>query len=176
MKKLIIYIILLLSGLSLSAQTQLSQLKVNHYFNFWIGAWDLTWEKSDGTIGKGENKIEKILDSNVIQENFKVTDDSLMKNFTGKSWTVYNKNNGLWYQTWVDNQGAYLDFIGEFENNKRIFKRKTITREGKEYVQRMVFYDIQANSFNWDWEVSYDNGKHWVLKWRIHYKRKEAAH
>lgn len=175
MKKVIIYILLLLSGLSVSAQTELTNLNPEEYFNFWLGSWDLTWKKADRTIGKGENKIEKILDGNVIQENFKVTEDPLMKNFTGKSWTVYNKNNGLWYQTWVDNQGAYLDFIGEFEDNKRIFKRKVTSREGKAFLQRMVFYDIQTNSFSWDWEISFDNGKSWILKWRIKYQRKEAA-
>lgn len=173
MKKPIIYIIILLISIHLSAQTSISALNPNEYFNFWLGNWDLTWTNADGSIGNGENSIIKILDENIIQENFKVIKDSSMQSFTGKSWSVFNKNNGTWHQTWVDNQGTYLDFVGEIDRNKRIFKRTATGPDGKEYLQRMVFYDIKTNSFTWDWEISKDNGETWELKWRIHYKRKE---
>ena len=174
MKTIIINLFFITISLNLLAQTQITNLEPSDYYDFWLGNWDLTWEKSDDSIGKGENSILKILDGNVIQENFKVIEDSDIQNFTGKSWSVYNKNNGKWYQTWVDNQGAYLDFVGEIDGNKRIFKRTAEGPNGKEFLQRMVFYDIKPDSFTWDWEISKDNGKTWILRWRINYKRKGA--
>jgi len=177
MKAKIIFITILsfIQLSNLPAQTNISDLKPSAYFDFWIGSWDLRWEKSDGTIGEGENTITKILSNKVIQEDFKVTNDPAMSNFTGKSWSVYNKNNGTWYQTWVDNNGAYLDFIGEFHDNKRIFKREFITSDGSLIMQRMVFYEITKNSFSWDWETSLDRGKTWNLRWRIHYTRQNES-
>ena len=163
--------ILLLTSTNLFAQTKIRNLEPKDYMNFWIGSWDLTWKSTNG-IGIGTNTIKKIMNDNVIEENFNVLNDSSMIGFAGKSWSVYNKINGTWYQTWVDNQGAYLDFIGEFKDNKRIFKRTVEKPNGNVVMQRMVFYNITNDSFTWDWESSTDNGKNWKLLWRINYKRK----
>jgi hypothetical protein len=73
----------------------------------------------------------------------------------------------------VDSDGAYLDFIGKFEGDKRMFMRKTKDSEGNQVIQRMVFYDITDDSFQWDWERSTDNGKSWELQWKIAYQRVE---
>jgi hypothetical protein len=157
---------------NVQAQTLISNLSPAEYYDFWIGEWDLTWSKSDESIGKGENSIFKTLNNFVLKENFNVTDDESMNGFKGESWSVFNSNNGTWYQTWVDNQGSYLDFIGEIDGEKRIFKREVQKPDGSIIYQRMVFYDIQPNSFTWDWENSTDNGETWNLLWRINYKRK----
>jgi len=162
---------ILLSTTNISAQTQVENIKPENLFDFWIGNWDLTWESSSGD-GIGENVIIKILENKVIQENFKVLNDPNIQGFIGKSWSVYNQNNGIWYQTWVDNQGAYLDFIGEIDGENRIFKRSITKADGSVILQRMVFSNISENSFIWDWENSTDGGKTWNLQWRINYKRK----
>jgi len=175
MKAKIIFITILSFILlsNLQAQTSISDLNPSRYFDFWIGEWNLTWKKADGSVGEGENSVSKTLNDKVIRENFKVTNDPAMGNFTGKSWSVYNKNNGTWYQTWVDNNGAYLDFIGEFNGNKRVFKREFIMSDGTLLMQRMVFYDIKKDSFSWDWETSSDRGETWELRWKIDYSRKK---
>jgi hypothetical protein len=35
-------------------------------FDFWLGEWDCTWAED----GKGSNRVERILDGKIIQENF----------------------------------------------------------------------------------------------------------
>lgn len=147
------------------------ELPPDQYFDFWIGNWDLTWKDSDGSTGTGKNNISRILGDKVILENFEgLTGQN--KGFIGKSWSVYNPRTNEWKQTWVDNQGAYLDFNAEFNGDKRIFIRSFTGPNGNEIWQRMVFKDIQENSFTWDWESSTDGAKSWELKWRINYKRK----
>ncbi|MCP5104005.1 MAG: hypothetical protein GY950_11530 [bacterium] len=137
-------------------------------FDFWIGKWDLTWTVKE-KIGKGKNKIKRILNDRVIKEKFEALSGTL-KGFKGKSWSVYNPKTKKWKQTWVDNQGAYLDFTGEINGDKRIFKRQ-FKNNGKTMMQRMVFFNITKNNFDWNWESSVDSGKTWKLQWQIHYTR-----
>lgn len=171
LKTIITFSIVFLTHINLLSQTNLKQLEPEEYMDFWVGEWDLTWE-TQFNKGFGKNTIKKILNEKVIEENFYVTNDPNMKNFSGKSWSLYNKSSNTWKQTWVDNNGTYLDFIGDFKENKRIFYRKVSGSNNTVRIQRMVFLNIQPNSFTWEWETSDDNGETWELKWRIFYKRK----
>lgn len=166
MKKVIIFLTVFLIAL-----TGYSQDNPSSWFDFWIGEWDLTWDSNDGNTGKGTNKIIKILDGKVIQENFVATEGSI-KGFKGTSISVYNPNSKSWHQAWADSQGGYFNFIGERDGDNKIFKTIPKKQEEKEIILRMVFYDITDNSLTWDWERSEDGGKTWSLRWRINYKRK----
>jgi len=133
-------------------------------FDFWLGEWDLTW--SD-TV-HGSNTITADLDNCVIVERFDGYPGTPMR---GMSVSTYNKNTGKWHQTWVDNQGGYLDFTGEFADGKMILSREA-TRDEQMFLQRMVWFDITADSLLWNWENSIDNGETWNTLWAIKYKRK----
>lgn len=129
-------------------------------FDFWLGEWDLTWEG-----GKGTNLVTAILDSAVIQETFDGGD------FKGKSVSVFNRHTQQWHQTWVDNAGGYLDFVGAFKDGKMVFAR-TAKRDGKAFLQRMVWYNIEKDALDWNWERSDDGGETWKILWQIRYVRK----
>ena len=130
-------------------------------FDFWLGEWDVTW----GGDGKGENLILRIMDDKIIQENFSAPD------LIGMSVSSYDPERKLWCQTWVDNNGSYLDFTGRFENEKMILSRDAIVR-GQACKQRMVWFNIDANQFDWNWERSDDGGQSWRVLWEIKYTRK----
>lgn len=132
-------------------------------FDFWLGEWDVQW----GEDGKGTNRIERIMDGKVIQENFSAPD------LTGMSVSVFDAERQMWRQTWVDNSGSYLDFTGKFEDGKMILSRSAIVK-GQACRQRMVWYEIQADKFEWNWERSDDEGKTWRVLWNIHYKARKA--
>ena len=136
-------------------------------FDFWIGEWKAEWENSDGEKITGTNKITKILGSCVIEENFNGNPGN---NLIGKSFTVFNKHINKWQQTWVDNYGSYMNFTGEYKDEKMILERE-VNSDGNILKQRMVFYNIKKDSFIWDWEKSTDNGKNWELAWKIYYSR-----
>jgi hypothetical protein len=133
----------------------------NHDFDFWLGQWDVYWADKQGA-----NRIESILDGAVIQENF--DGDGLI----GTSLSVYSKEDNRWHQTWVDNTGSYLDFIGEFAEGKMILTRNGIV-EGRTIKQRMIWYDITVDAFLWNWERSDDDGITWRELWKIEYKRRK---
>ncbi|MCC6499902.1 MAG: hypothetical protein IT313_06505 [Anaerolineales bacterium] len=130
-------------------------------FDFWLGEWDVTW----GEDGKGTNRIERILDGKIIRENF---DGGGLQ---GLSFSAYDSERNLWCQTWVDNTGSYLDFTGKLDEEKMILSRDAIVK-GEACKQRMVWYNIDTNRFNWNWERSDDGGVTWRVLWQIKYQRK----
>lgn len=134
---------------------------MENQFDFWLGEWNCTW----GEDGKATNHVLRMMNDKVIQENFVAPD------LIGMSVSVYDAERKLWCQTWVDNNGSYLDFTGKFENDKMILIRDAIVK-GETCKQRMVWYNIQKNEFDWNWERSDDDGATWRVVWQIKYKRK----
>jgi hypothetical protein len=167
--KLYIFFLLICNALLFSqpAEDPCSSSEADQ-FDFWLGEWDLEWTDKDGNVQTASNKVEKILGSCVVKENF---DASQSIGFIGKSYSVYVPWEKIWKQTWVDNSGGYLDFTGGFENDQMILSR-TAKVGDKVFMQRMIFYDITSDSFMWNWEGSKDEGETWQLQWQLHYKRK----
>jgi hypothetical protein len=130
-------------------------------FDFWLGKWDARW----GDDGQGTNTVTRILEEKIVQEDFACPD------FHGMSFSSYDPERKLWCQTWVDSNGTYLDFTGTFEGGKMVLTREAIVR-GEACKQRMVWYDIQKDNFEWNWERSDDGGKTWRVLWQIHYSRR----
>src|SRR5437763_10641338 len=77
-------------------------------FTFWVGEWDLTWPGAkQGETGHGSNAIRQTLNGCVVEENFSGGDSMPLR---GMSISRFDPRAGKWKQTWVDNQGGYLDF------------------------------------------------------------------
>lgn len=136
---------------------------------FWVGEWDLTWPgQNAGEKGQGTNSIHRIMDGCVVQENFSAGQSHLR----GASVSTFDTISRHWKQTWVDNEGGYLDFVGDFKDGQMILQREGVRPDGTRTLQRMVFKNITPTEFDWSWESSGDGGKTWQVNWPIHYKRK----
>jgi hypothetical protein len=136
---------------------------------FWVGDWDLIWPGATASeTGHGTNSIKRVMDGCVVQENF----SALAQPLRGTSVSMFDTATGKWKQTWVDNEGSYLDFTGEFKDGQMILSREAIGPKGGKFLQRMVYKNISATEFDWSWESSRDDGKTWKVLWPIHYKRK----
>ena len=140
--------------------------QMSRQFDFWVGDWELSWNDTS----KGTNTITLEMNDFVVYEHFK----DPANNYFGWSWSVYDTLAGKWKQTWVDNQGAYLDFTGKMKDDRMILERSYTGSKGILVKQRMIFYNISKNSFDWNWENSTDGGTNWKLAWKIHYQRKNA--
>jgi hypothetical protein len=130
-------------------------------FDFWLGEWDCTWSED----GRGTNHVHHIMDGKIVQENFSAPD------LKGMSVSAYHPERKVWCQTWVDTNGSYLDFTGTFDDEKMILVRDAIVR-GEACKQRMVWYNITEQEFDWNWERSDDGGTTWRVLWQIKYMRK----
>ena len=135
-------------------------------FDFWIGEWALTWSDTM----HASNSIRKLFNDCVIQEQF---DGRPAINFSGMSVSTFNVNTKLWQQTWVDDQGSYLDFTGRWLGDKMVLSRKVTTPAGNTFQQRMVWHTITDSSFVWDWERLNDGDSLWTTNWQINYKREK---
>jgi hypothetical protein len=137
---------------------------------FWVGEWDLSWPgEKQGEVAHGTNNIRRVLETCVVEENF--SGESAM-HLRGMSVSTFDTHAKKWKQTWVDNEGGYLDFVGEFKAGQMILGRDAVRPDGTKVKQRMVFKNISRNEFDWSWEASKDGGKTWEVQWPIHYKRR----
>lgn len=103
-----------------------------------------------------------------MEENFSGGDSMPLR---GMSLSTFDARAQKWKQTWVDNEGGYLDFVGEFRDGHMILAREA-AKDRRQVLQRMVFKNISAKDLDWSWERSLDGGKTWQVVWPIHYKRK----
>jgi hypothetical protein len=134
-------------------------------FDFWVGVWDLSYNDTE----RGTNSITKEMGGCVVHEHFR----DPAKGYTGESWSVYNPNSKKWQQTWVDNEGAYIALTGVFEKGRMVlFTEPAIQPDGSNKQNRMTFYNISHDTFDWDWEATTDGGKTWKMDWHIHYRRR----
>lgn len=136
-------------------------------FDFWVGTWALSW----GDDGHGTNRIRRILGGCVIEESF--AGQMATGPYHGRSFTVYDTSAGVWRQTWVDDNGAYLDFEGGMRADGRMVLARTTTRNGQTVYQRMVWRDVETDRLHWDWQQSTDGGTTWTTRWSIEYVRSE---
>lgn len=136
-------------------------------FDFWVGEWDLTW----GENLRGTNSVRKLWNACTIEENF--TDPNT--NLQGKSWSVYDPKKKKWQQTWIDNNGSYMLFEGEFKDGQMLLSRQQSNAQGELQHFKMLFYNIAQNSFDWAWQQSKDNCQTWETLWQIHYQRRLPA-
>jgi hypothetical protein len=138
--------------------------------DFWLGDWDASWEGGHGT-----NRLAWILRDRVILEEFEEAAESGGPDaLHGRSWSVFDPDRHLWRQTWVDDHGSYLDLVGGRADGWFMFERAAPER-GERARQRMVFRDVTADAFQWTWESSPDDGRTWVLRWAIDYRRREGV-
>jgi len=141
--------------------------------DFWVGEWDLTWPaRGPNPAGTASNRIEKVLGGCVVEESFAANGPAAL---VGRSFSAYDARAKRWRQTWVDNEGSYLDFEGGLDGGNMALIHHSTTREGQPQMGRMVFLNVTADSLDWRWEKSLDGGKTWQLQWPIHYVRKGRA-
>ena len=135
--------------------------------DFWVGDWELSYAGTDGKPVTSRNRVTKILDGCVVLEEFAGGAGTPLK---GHSVSTFDRATRRWKQTWVDNTGSYLDFVGGTDAGDTVFAREA-ERQGKKIRQRMVFREVQRESLKWLWQRSDDEGKTWSTQWEIAYRR-----
>lgn len=138
--------------------------------DFWVGDWVVTWTNANGSPGQARNRVGKILEGKVIEENFEGDPVAAAPRLLGRSLSVLDAG-GTWRQAWADNQGGFFALTGSAEGESRIFATEFRQVGEQRQGKRMRFYDIKPDGFTWDWEGSVDGGKTWTLLWRLHYRR-----
>jgi hypothetical protein len=145
---------------------------VYRQFDFWIGDWEVYGPKGNKA---GDSKIELILDSCIILENWKSATATQGLFYSGKSFNTYNVATKQWQQTWVDNVGGTTEYLeGHTENNKIIFQTKPfLFKKDTMAIQRLTFYNLGVDKVRQHGEISKDNGVTWSTQYDLEYRRKK---
>jgi hypothetical protein len=138
------------------------ELDAARQFDFWLGEWDCTWH-DDGREQHGTNSVYLDLGGAVVVESF---DGRPSLDFQGLSYSVYDRSEHCWKQTWVDSDANYLDFTGGWEDGAMELRR---TAGGALF--RLRWDNIERDAFDWAWQRSDDQGESWTSLWEIEYRR-----
>jgi hypothetical protein len=171
MRKLFILFFIGFFSLTTSAQRPCND-SVHRQFDFWIGEWE-----AYGTNGQkaGESKIELILDSCIILENWTSATVTKGLRYAGKSYNTYNAMKKKWQQYWVDNTGGVTEYFnGHYENGKMILETDNTKQfDGAVKILKMTFYNLAADKVRQHGESSTDAGKTWKTDFDLEYRRKK---
>ena len=136
--------------------------------DFWIGDWSLSWDKADGSKGRGTNSISREYDGCVIYEEF----SSPEMEFEGMSVSTYDRTIESWRQTWVDDQGGYYDLVGgPAEGEDHAFALELARLSDDTPYLRMIWQDVTEDSLTWRWQGKTGPGAEWTDRWVIEYAR-----
>lgn len=140
--------------------------EAHRQFDFWVGHWDV----HDAT-GKraGENRITRIHGGCAVLEEWRGTG-----NVTGSSLNLYDKQRGVWHQTWVDNGGNLLTLEGGFADGAMTLRGRTVEGEPAEKttLHRVQWTPQPDGRVRQLWEMSRDEGKTWSPAFDGWYSRK----
>jgi hypothetical protein len=147
--------------------------------DFWVGDWDVVVKarpKPDApwVEQRGRNRVTRVLDGCGIEESFSATGGA-SGDWAGKSLSRFVDAEGKWRQTWIDDGGGYMPFVGEKRGGDVVLVGEPKTALGVTTVMRMVFTNITEDSFLWRWEASKDGGSAWETKMTIEYRRRLAT-
>ena len=135
--------------------------------DFWVGTWDALWVDAEGVEQRGSNTVSSQLNGCMIFEEF---DGRPGSPFLGRSMSQYVGQLGVWKQVWMDSAGGYIPLTGGQSGDEFML---SVDRgsEATPYF-RMVFTNINQDSFDWHWQQSQDEGETWEDQWHIMYSRR----
>jgi len=134
-------------------------------FDFWVGEW-IVYGQNNAQVG--ESSIQKILNGNVILENW-----SGVGGFTGKSFNHYHIESGRWIQYWVDQSSGRIYFEGNFDPEQNaIVYHEQVDKDSEKPLRRLTFFNISPDSVRQFSQLSSDYGKSWNVEYDFMYVRK----
>jgi hypothetical protein len=134
--------------------------------DFWLGTWIVRWGAGDDEWGR--NVVARALGGRVVEERF---DGRPGVDLVGMSVSVFDERQGVWCQTWVDNQGNYFALEGGRANGELRLHTTAHNGPERDALYRMRFFDIERGSLSWTWERSLDAGASFDELWRLRYDR-----
>jgi hypothetical protein len=136
-------------------------------FDFWIGQWRVT---ENGRLA-GHNHIERVLGGCALIENW-----SGAKGGTGKSLNFFDRDDGLWHQTWIDGSGGGLFLAGKFADGAMRMEGDRPGRNGQPPTRHRITWTALADgSVRQIWESTPAGKEQWTRQFDGVYVREKNA-
>ncbi len=125
-------------------------------FDFWLGEWNVS---SNGQPA-GTNRIERIHNGCVLQENWQGAGAG---GIGGSSFNVYDQANDRWHQTWVDANGTLLQLDGGLENGSMVLSGQRPSSDGNGLTTHRISWTPNPDgTVRQLWEATRD-GQTWTV-------------
>lgn len=132
-------------------------------FDFWIGDWDVF--QAEGKLA-GSNRIAPLYGC-VLHESWKGRGG-----VEGQSFNRYDKDRGVWHQTWVDSTGGLLVIEGAFKDGAmRLSDAGQTGKKDSLHVNEITWTPNADGSVRQLWRTSKDGGKTWATAFDGRYVR-----
>lgn len=134
--------------------------------DFLIGDWNYKARSltSQGTFFEQEffTKCTYMFNETAHKDDFFYTDPNGNLICYGTTIRSYDEQSGQWRMLWVEsNLSITTKMTGEYREGSFYFDGQGKDKQG-EYLEKIVFYDIEEDSYSWKMDRSYDNGKTWL--------------
>jgi hypothetical protein len=138
-------------------------------FDFWVGQWSVTEHGKPA----GTNHIERILDGCALLENWTGAQGG-----EGKSLNFFDRDDGLWHQTWIDRSGGALFLSGKFENGAmRLEGVRAASAKQPATRQRITWMALPDGGVRQLWESSAVAKEEWITQFDgLYVREKSPAH
>ena len=132
-------------------------------FDFWSGHWRVTEHGKPA----GDNRIERILEGCALLENWTGTQGG-----AGKSLNFFDRDDGLWHQTWIDRSGGALFLAGKFENGAmRMEGERAATGKQPAMRHRITWTPLPGGKVRQLWESTPAGKDQWSTQFDGLYER-----
>ncbi|HSE39653.1 MAG TPA: hypothetical protein VLH08_02725 [Acidobacteriota bacterium] len=146
---------ILFSTLAFGQERDCRTLQEYRALDFWLGDWDVYM----GNQKVGTNKIEPILNSCAVIENWKDATGA-----EGKSFFYFDLVDKVWKQVWVTDQGYMKEKVQQKSPviGEVTFQGEVLNRQGKKILDRTSLVK-ESNGVRQIIEQSEDAGKTWTV-------------
>ena len=135
-----------------ASPTKLGPLPPARRFDFYLGDWTMR----NGETVERHLTVESAFDGNGARVSSTSPDGTTRAN----SLFLYDENDGLWRQVWMNRDGMVVVLEGGLEGDAMILRQAFVDGEEKRNA-RSVFKDIGANGFTYEWQETQDGGASW---------------
>jgi hypothetical protein len=148
-------IFMFVASIAFSAERDCRSLQDYRLLDFWLGDWDVYM----GDQKVGTNKIEPILNSCAVIENWKDATGA-----EGKSFFYFDLADKAWKQVWVTDQGYMKEKIQQKSPAKSevTFQGEVLNLKGKKVLDRTSLV-LEQDRVRQIIEQSEDAGKTWTV-------------
>lgn len=122
-------------------------------FDFWVGEWDVWTEKIKAKGGQpARSSITLVEDGCVVQEIYTTS-----IGYSGRSLNYYDRSDGRWHQSWIDNGGSPILQVGGLQGESMV-----LDSPGPDGASdRITWTPMKDGRVRQHWSRSTDGGKTW---------------
>lgn len=145
----------------------------------WLeGTWDVDqkflmsdtadiWESSQGVA-----VYSMALDGCVLSMDY--TAELMGMPFAGTFLQNYDRVTGKWQSVWIDNMAARISFYeGSMTGDTLVMEGVDYGPDGKPYLARLTTVKLSEESFDWQFEMSQDDGKTYLVVGEAKYTKQK---